>query len=108
VGVWMNGKMKSETGRLIMIWWCLFTFVACSFEHSIANMCGLLLGVLLPHGGSEGITLLQYAYNLSITTVGNIVGGAGLVAGLYYLGSPAASPASSVSPHPNEEIDRIT
>jgi nitrite transporter len=104
LGVWMNGKMKSESGRLVMVWWCMFTFITCSYEHSVANMSGLLLGVLLPSEGGAGVTLAQYAYNLSIVTVGNILGGAGLVAGLYYLGSPGAHPAPAGSVQPNKEL----
>lgn len=87
LGVWMNGKMKSESGRLVMIWWCMFTFITCSFEHSVANMCGLMLGILLPHDAGSGVSLYDYAGNLTIVTAGNIVGGAVLVAGMYYLGS---------------------
>lgn len=88
LAVWMNGKMKSESGRLLMIWWCMFTFITCSFEHSVANMTGLLLGILLPHSAGKGIGWADYAYNLSLVTLGNIVGGAILVGGMYWLGSP--------------------
>jgi nitrite transporter NirC len=86
LGVWMAARIKSEAARVLMIWWCMFTFITSGFEHSIANMCGLMLGVLLPH--SEGISLAGYGYNLGLSTLGNIVGGAVFVAGLYWLGSP--------------------
>src|SRR5262249_23828879 len=72
-----------------MIWWCMFTFITCGFEHSIANMCGLLLGLLQPDHG-PGISWTGYAYNLGLATLGNIVGGAVFVAGMYWLGSPKA------------------
>jgi nitrite transporter NirC len=90
LGVWMAARVKSETARILLIWWCMFTFITCGFEHSIANMCGLLLGLLLPHG--EGITWAGYGYNLGLATLGNIIGGAVFVAGMYWLGSPAARP----------------
>jgi nitrite transporter NirC len=102
LGVWMAARLKSETARILMIWWCMFTFITSGFEHSIANMCGLMLGLLLPHG--EGISWAGYAYNLGLATAGNIVGGAIFVAGMYWLGSPSAhaAPASeAVLPEAN-------
>jgi len=88
LGVWMAVRIKSETARILMIWWCMFTFITSGYEHSIANMCGLFLGLLLPHG--EAITWGGYAYNLGLATAGNIIGGAVFVAGLYWIGSPQA------------------
>ena len=71
-----------------MIWWCMFTFITCGYEHSVANMCGLMLGLLLPHEGVTGITWAGYAYNLGLATLGNVVGGAVLVAGHVLAGQP--------------------
>jgi nitrite transporter NirC len=88
LAVWMAVRVKSETARILLIWWCMFTFITSGYEHSIANMCGLTLGLLLPHG--EGITWAGFAYNLGWATVGNIIGGAVFVAGMYWLGSPTA------------------
>jgi nitrite transporter NirC len=96
LGVWMAARVQSETARILLIWWCMFTFITSGFEHSIANMCGLLLGLLLPHG--DGITWGGYAYNLSLATFGNILGGAGFVAGMYWMGSPAAREQARVQP----------
>jgi nitrite transporter len=88
LGVWMAARIKSEAARILMIWWCMFTFITSGYEHSIANMCGLALGLLLPHG--ETITWGGYWYNLGLATLGNVIGGAVFVAGLYWLGSPKA------------------
>jgi nitrite transporter NirC len=88
LGVWMAARIKDEMARIVMIWWCMFTFITCAYEHSIANMCGLMLGLLLPHESFAGITWGGYAYNLGWATLGNIVGGALFVAGMYWLGSP--------------------
>jgi nitrite transporter NirC len=89
LAVWMAGRIKDETARILMIWWCMFTFITCAYEHSVANMCALMLGLLLPHT-SYNIGLEGYAYNLGWATLGNIVGGAFFVAGMYWLGSPKA------------------
>src|SRR5713101_2658516 len=95
LGVWMAGRAKEEIARILLIWWCMFTFITCGYEHSIANMCGLLLGLFMPHGSFPGITWGGYAYNLSLATLGNIVGGAVFVAGMYWLGSPKAREAAA-------------
>jgi nitrite transporter NirC len=88
LGVWMAVRVKEETARILLIWWCMFTFITSGFEHSIANMCGLMLGLLLPHGSE--ITWAGYGYNLGLATLGNVIGGAVFVAAMYWLGSPKA------------------
>ena len=103
LGVWMAARIKSETARILMIWWCMFTFITSGFEHSIANMCGLMLGYLLPDHGA-GITFAGYWYNLGLATLGNIVGGAVFVGLLYWIGSPKAREAAATpipAPHFN-------
>jgi nitrite transporter NirC len=90
LGVWMAVRIKSETARILMIWWCMFTFITCAFEHSIANMCGLMMGFIMNQGSIPGITFEGYWYNLSLATLGNIIGGAFFVAGMYWMGSPKA------------------
>src|SRR5262245_16473376 len=88
LGVWMAARIKDEMAKIMMIWWCMFTFITSGYEHSIANMFGLAVGVLIPHG--EAISWAGYWYNLGLATAGNILGGAVFVAGLYWLGSPEA------------------
>jgi nitrite transporter NirC len=104
LGVWMAVRVKSETARVLLIWWCMFTFITSGYEHSVANMCGLLLGLLLPHG--EAVTWAGYWYNIALATLGNIVGGAVFVGGLYWVGTPGArerprAPAIEVVPVPS-------
>jgi nitrite transporter NirC len=112
LGVWMAGRTKSEPARILMIWWCMFTFITCAYEHSVANMCGLMLGLLLPHADFAGISLAGYAYNLSVATLGNIIGGAVFVAGLYWLGSPkareAAAAAKAAAVEPEQPQPQLT
>ena len=47
--------------------------------------------IQLPHG--EAITWGGYWYNLGVATLGNMIGGAAFVGGLYWLGSPGARAA---------------
>ena len=43
-------RMHSEAVKLIMVFWCLFVFIASGFEHSIANQSFLSMEMCLPHG----------------------------------------------------------
>ena len=54
LGVWMAARMKSESAKILMIWWCMFTFITCAYEHSVANMTALTMGLLLPHSDVAG------------------------------------------------------
>ena len=61
-------------------------FVACGFEHCVANMFFLPMGLLLNSmgvGAADAVTLVGIATNLSAATLGNIVGGV-IVAGVYW------------------------
>ena len=83
LAVWTAGRARSESAKCILIFWCLFAFIACGFEHSVANMTLLSMALFAPHGPE--IAWTGFAYNLSIVTMGNIVGGAGFVGGTYLL-----------------------
>lgn len=80
LAVWCATKMKTESGKLIMVFWCIMVFMVCGFEHSIANMS--ILGVSLFNGG---IGIGQYLYSILLATVGNMIGGAIFVALPYHL-----------------------
>lgn len=84
LAVWCGTKMKSESGKLIMIFWCIYVFMVCGFEHSIANMTVMAVGLLDPNG-IEGITIAGYVHNLLWVTLGNMAGGIGFVALPYYM-----------------------
>lgn len=84
IAVWCGFKMKSESGKLIMIFWCIYVFMVCGFEHSIANMTAMAVGLLDPNGVA-GITVAGYVHNLLWVTLGNMVGGIFFVAWPYYM-----------------------
>lgn len=81
LATWCSIKMKSESGKLIMIFWCIFAFVTSGFEHSIANMSIFSLALINPAGAD--ITMSSCLYNLFIVSLGNMIGGIFLV-GLPY------------------------
>lgn len=79
-------KLKEETAKLIMIWWCLFAFVTSGFEHSIANMTLFSVALFAPH--PEGVSIMGALANLIPVTLGNFVGGAGVLGvGYWYIGT---------------------
>lgn len=85
LAVWMAAATKSDSAKLILIFWCLFAFIGSGFEHSIANMTLLGMG-LFENGGSEAVTWAGYVRNLVPVTLGNIVGGAVFMgAGYWYI-----------------------
>lgn len=84
VAVWCGTKMKSESGKLIMIFWCIYVFMVCGFEHSIANMTAMAVGLLDPNGVA-GISIGGYVHNLVWVTLGNMVGGICFAAWPYYM-----------------------
>ncbi len=83
LAVWCSFRCKEESSKLIMIFWCLFMFITTGFEHSVANMTLLAIGLFTPHPAT--VSVLGYAYNLFFVTLGNMVGGILFLALPYYL-----------------------
>lgn len=73
-------KLKEETAKLIMIFWCLFAFITSGFEHSVANMTIMSVALLL---SESGLTTLGFLHNMIPVTLGNMVGG-GILMGMGY------------------------
>lgn len=88
LAMWMAARASSDTAKCIVIWWCLFAFMACGLEHSVANMT--LMSLALLRAPEPSITAGTALYNLVWVSVGNLMGGAGLVAaGNWILWKPA-------------------
>ena len=82
LAVWCAIKLKEETAKLIMIFWCLFAFITTGFEHSIANMTLLSVSLMIPH--TAAISIGGLMHNLVWVTLGNFVGGAVFVGAAYW------------------------
>ena len=78
------GRCTSDSGKLIMIWWCLFAFITTGMEHSVANMTILTIANLLPHDPAVISWGKMFGHNLVPVTLGNIVGGTFFVTFLYW------------------------
>ena len=73
LAVWSANRCKSDSGKLIMIFWCLFAFITTGFEHSVANMTLLTIALLTPAG--TAVSIGGWFYNLLLVTLGNMIGG---------------------------------
>lgn len=86
LAVWIGFSARTVADKVLGVLLPVSAFVACGFEHCVANMFFLPMGFILNCGGvgAQGaVTLAGIASNLSAATLGNIVGGVVFV-GLAY------------------------
>jgi len=82
LAVWLSFAARDVTGKILAIIFPISAFVALGFEHSVANMYLIPIGML---AAGQGIDPVAVAVNLVPVTLGNVVGGSGLVALVYWL-----------------------
>lgn len=94
LAVWMALSARQVSGKILAIVFPITAFVALGFEHCIANMYFIPLGILLkkmPFAAGLGMDFSNltwaklFTVNLIPVTVGNIIGGAVFVGLLYWL-----------------------
>lgn len=88
LAVWLSVGARTAAGKTLVILLPISGFVAMGFEHSVANMALVPLGIA---AGAEG-GLAAVLGNLVPVTLGNIVGGAGGVALAYTFAYPRPAP----------------
>jgi len=84
LSVWLCMGARSVTDKIFAILFPITGFVACGFEHSVANMYFLPMGVALAAGTSAPLSAVDAISNLALVTIGNIFGGTVLVALVYW------------------------
>ena len=95
LAVWMTYSARSVTDKILAIIFPISGFVAAGFEHSVANMYFIPIGLFIKQfdpaftAGTgidvSGLTWGSFLINnLLPVTIGNIIGGAGLVAIVYW------------------------
>ena len=82
LAVWRCFAARDVAGKILAIVLPISAFVALGFEHSVANMYFIPLALMQ---GADGVTLGGLAQNIVLVTAGNVVGGGGLVAAVYWL-----------------------
>jgi formate/nitrite transporter len=92
LAVWMALSAKEIPGKILAILFPIMAFVALGYEHCVANMYFIPLGLLLKNTAAAtgmelgGLTVQRFLVgNLVPVTLGNIVGGALFVGSLYWL-----------------------
>lgn len=91
LAVWLSFAAHSVSGKILAIVFPISAFVALGFEHSIANMYFIPLGLFLD---ADGVDVPGIVANLLPVTLGNIFGGGVFVALVYWLVYLRKSPAS--------------
>jgi formate transporter len=98
LAVWLTLSARSTTDRIVAIVPPISAFVAAGFEHSIANMYFIPLGLLITHldpaftatAGMPGQPIAAMSWpafltrNLLPVSIGNVIGGAVLVGLVYW------------------------
>ena len=88
IAVWISFGAKDSFGKIAGPFLPIFLFVLCGFEHCVANMYFIPVGILaswiynMPMPGLNWLTFV--AFNLLPVTVGNIIGGCGMVGCIYW------------------------
>jgi formate transporter len=84
LAVWLCMGARSVTDKILATVFPITAFVACGFEHSVANMYFLPIGVALAGGTSTPLSVADAVSNLALVTFGNVLGGTILVALVYW------------------------
>jgi formate/nitrite transporter len=99
LAVWMCHAARTTIDRVVTIVPPVAAFVACGFEHSIANVYFLPMGLFIKQGAPAsfwnavdsspanfaGLTWDRFLFgNLLPVTIGNIIGGSLMVAAVYW------------------------
>lgn len=99
MAVWLSLSSRLPAHRMLLVMLPIAAFVAAGFEHAVANMYFIPFGLMIKAGGAEGfwqatrldpaafgtLDLAALSRNLVAVTLGNIVGGSVLVAGVYWV-----------------------
>lgn len=100
LAVWMTYSTPSTSGKILAILFPITAFIAAGFEHSVANMYIIPVAILLKGFDPSFISTLQidtstltwvnfFLRNLLPVTLGNILGGAGMIGVFYAVIYPA-------------------
>jgi len=97
LAIWLCFSARTVTDKILAILFPITAFVAAGFEHSIANMYFIPMGMLLADQPAvlsaagitvEGVANLSWSGfvgNLVPVTLGNIIGGGILIGAVYWL-----------------------
>ena len=97
LAIWLCFSARTVTDKIMAIIFPITAFVAAGFEHSIANMYFIPMGIMMTGqsavveaagataGSVSNLTWAGFVGNLIPVTIGNIIGGGILIAAVYWL-----------------------
>ncbi|CAH1202224.1 putative formate transporter 1 [Paenibacillus allorhizoplanae] len=80
LAVWLAYSTDNDIGRIIGIWFPTMAFVAIGFQHVVANMFVIPAAIF-----SNQATWMDFLRNVVPVYMGNVIGGALFVSGIYAL-----------------------
>jgi formate/nitrite transporter len=115
LAIWLTYSARTLTDKILAIVPPIAAFVAAGFEHSVANMYFIPLGLFVKsdsafaaqHGaaGMEHLTWGRFfGSNLLPVTIGNVVGGALMVGAIYWFVYSRHKEASDVDTSGNQRV----
>jgi len=81
LAVWMQSGAKDIIGKIFAIWFPIMLFVLSGFEHSVANMFFIPMGIFC---GADVTWAQAFLNNILPVTLGNIIGGAVIIPACYH------------------------
>jgi formate/nitrite transporter len=81
LAVWMQSGAKDIIGKIFAIWFPIMLFVLSGFEHSVANMFFIPMGIFC---GADVTWAQAFLNNIIPVTFGNIIGGAIIIPVSYH------------------------
>lgn len=80
LAIWAQSRIANDVAKMVLMAWCMFAFVTSGFEHVVANMTTVSLGVFF---NAPGVQAAGIVHNLVFVGLGNLVGGALFVGAVY-------------------------
>ena len=81
LAIWLAVASEDAAGKILGIWFPIMAFVTLGFEHSVANMFFIPVGIFY---GADVTWTQFFVINLVPVTLGNIVGGSFFVGAIYW------------------------
>ena len=107
LAIWSASRITNEMARMVIIWFCLYAFIAAGFEHSVANMTVFSVALLSDH--PDTITTGLALRNLVFVTLGNVFAGVVIMGGGYWIAAgrplaPSTPARDAVADGPSQPV----
>ncbi|MEH7223552.1 formate/nitrite transporter family protein [Bacillus sp. JJ1566] len=79
--------MRGDGSKIFIMMLLVFCFFISGYEHSIANMCTFAVSFVMNH--PDSVTVNGVIHNLIPVTIGNLIGGGGFMAWMYFYANKA-------------------